>query len=62
MATAGKVIHCKAAVCWAKDEPLVIESISVEPPRNNEVRIRMVSTSFCHSDLHIGPEVCGGTI
>ncbi|XP_052124536.1 alcohol dehydrogenase class-3-like isoform X2 [Frankliniella occidentalis] len=52
MSTAGKVIHCKAAVCWAKDEPLVIESISVEPPRNNEVRIRMVSTSFCHSDLH----------
>ncbi|KAK3927223.1 Alcohol dehydrogenase class-3 [Frankliniella fusca] len=52
MATAGKVIHCKAAVSWGKDEPLVIEDISVDPPKNNEVRIRMVATSFCHSDLH----------
>lgn len=52
MATAGKVINCKAAVAWVANEPLVIEDVSVDPPRDKEVRVRVVSTSFCHSDLH----------
>ncbi|XP_034232528.1 alcohol dehydrogenase class-3-like [Thrips palmi] len=52
MATAGKVITCRAAVCWAKGESLSIEEITVDPPKENEVRLRVVSSSFCHSDLH----------
>ncbi|KAM9841998.1 alcohol dehydrogenase 1-like [Aulostomus maculatus] len=51
MATAGKVIKCKAAVAWEPSKPLVIEEIEVEPPRVNQVRIKIVATALCHSDL-----------
>ncbi|KAM3595322.1 uncharacterized protein V6R79_021655 [Siganus canaliculatus] len=52
MATAGKVIKCKAAVAWEQKKPLVIEEIEVAPPQANEVRIKIVATSVCHSDLY----------
>ncbi|KAM9355362.1 alcohol dehydrogenase 1-like isoform 1-T1 [Pholidichthys leucotaenia] len=52
MATAGKVIKCKAAVAWEPNKPLVIEEIEVAPPQANEVRIKIVATSLCHSDLY----------
>ncbi|XP_068088082.1 alcohol dehydrogenase 1-like [Hyperolius riggenbachi] len=52
MSSAGKVIKCKAAVAWEKDKPLVIEEIEVQPPKANEVRIKMVSTGICRSDDH----------
>lgn len=42
--TAGKVIKCKAAVCWGPREPLKIEQVEVEPPRANEVRIKILYT------------------
>ncbi|XP_030574624.1 alcohol dehydrogenase 1-like [Archocentrus centrarchus] len=51
MATAGKVIKCKAAVAWEPNKPVVIEEIEVAPPQANEVRIKIVATSLCHSDL-----------
>uniref|UniRef100_A0A3B4ZVT2 Alcohol dehydrogenase 1-like n=1 Tax=Stegastes partitus TaxID=144197 RepID=A0A3B4ZVT2_9TELE len=52
MATAGKVIKCKAAVAWEPNKPVVIEEIEVAPPQANEVRIKIVATSVCHSDLY----------
>ncbi|KAM9341408.1 alcohol dehydrogenase 1-like [Symphorus nematophorus] len=52
MATAGKVIKCKAAVAWEPNKPLVIEEIEVAPPQANEVRIKIVATAVCHTDLH----------
>lgn len=52
MATAGKVIRCKAAVAWEPNKPLVMEEIEVAPPEANEVRIKIVATSVCHTDLH----------
>ncbi|XP_033991076.1 alcohol dehydrogenase 1-like [Trematomus bernacchii] len=52
MATAGKVIRCKAAVAWESNKPLVIEDIEVAPPQANEVRIKIVATAVCHSDLY----------
>jgi S-(hydroxymethyl)glutathione dehydrogenase/alcohol dehydrogenase len=48
--TAGTTITCKAAVCWAAGEDLKIEEIQVAPPRNNEVRIRILHTGICHTD------------
>lgn len=42
--TAGKVITCKAAVCWAAGEPLKIEEVEVAPPSAHEVRIRILHT------------------
>jgi len=44
-------IRCKAAVCRAAGEPLAVEEIVVDPPKAYEVRIRIVCTSLCHSDL-----------
>ncbi|XP_051796684.1 alcohol dehydrogenase 1-like isoform X4 [Acanthochromis polyacanthus] len=52
MATAGKVIKCKAAVAWEPNKPLVIEEIEVAPPKANEVRIKIVATAVCRSDLY----------
>ncbi|XP_068194662.1 alcohol dehydrogenase 1-like [Antennarius striatus] len=52
MATAGKVIKCRAAVAWEPNKPLVIEEIEVAPPEANEVRIKIVATSVCHTDLY----------
>ncbi|KAM9341409.1 alcohol dehydrogenase 1-like [Symphorus nematophorus] len=52
MATAGKAIKCKAAVAWEPNKPLVIEEIEVAPPQTNEVRIKIVATAVCHSDLY----------
>ncbi|KAJ1298439.1 hypothetical protein BS78_01G453500 [Paspalum vaginatum] len=46
-----KPIRCKAAVCRAAGEPLAVEEIVVDPPKAYEVRIRIVCTSLCHSDV-----------
>ena len=40
-----------AAVAWAPGEPLVIEEICVDPPQKMEVRIKILFTSICHTDL-----------
>ncbi len=42
--TAGKVIKCKAAVCWGAGEPLKLEEVEVAPPKAHEVRIRILHT------------------
>ncbi|XP_075488237.1 alcohol dehydrogenase-like 4 [Primulina tabacum] len=49
--TIGKVITCKAAVAYGAGQPLVVEEILVDPPRRKEVRIRILFTSICHTDL-----------
>uniref|UniRef100_A0A7C9ELG8 S-(Hydroxymethyl)glutathione dehydrogenase n=1 Tax=Opuntia streptacantha TaxID=393608 RepID=A0A7C9ELG8_OPUST len=49
--TAGKPIICKAAVCRSGGQPLVIENIEVAPPKEWEVRIKILCTSLCHTDL-----------
>ncbi|XP_030627018.1 alcohol dehydrogenase 1 isoform X2 [Chanos chanos] len=52
MATAGKVIKCRAAVAWEPNAPLVIEEIEVAPPQENEIRIKVIATGVCHTDLY----------
>ncbi|XP_077214088.1 alcohol dehydrogenase-like 1 [Tasmannia lanceolata] len=47
----GKPIRCKAAVCRKAGEPLEIEEVEVAPPKGWEVRIKIVCTSLCHSDI-----------
>ncbi|KAG2692896.1 hypothetical protein I3760_08G073100 [Carya illinoinensis] len=53
MSTAGKPIRCRAAVGRAPGEPLVMEEIMVAPPMPREVRIRIICTSLCHTDVSI---------
>jgi len=42
----------KAAVCYEFNKPLVIEEVTLEPPGEGEVKIRVAATSICHSDIH----------
>ncbi|MCL7032280.1 hypothetical protein MKW94_016271 [Papaver nudicaule] len=49
--TAGKPIRCRAAVCRKPGEALVIEEIEVAPPKAYELRIKILCTSLCHSDV-----------
>ncbi|XP_048329589.2 alcohol dehydrogenase-like 6 isoform X3 [Ziziphus jujuba] len=44
-------ITCKAAVAWEAGKPLVIEEVEVSPPQPMEIRLKVVSTSLCRSDL-----------
>uniref|UniRef100_A0A671WYA9 Alcohol dehydrogenase 1-like n=1 Tax=Sparus aurata TaxID=8175 RepID=A0A671WYA9_SPAAU len=52
LSCSSSVIKCKAAVAWEPNKPLVIEEIEVAPPQANEVRIKIVATSVCHTDLY----------
>ncbi|KAL9254513.1 Alcohol dehydrogenase-like 2-like protein [Drosera capensis] len=49
--TAGKPIICK--VCRKAGEPLVIEEIQVAPPKAWEVRVKILCTSLCHTDVTV---------
>ncbi|KAG1362844.1 alcohol dehydrogenase-like 6 [Cocos nucifera] len=45
------VITCKAAVAWGPGEPLVLEEVDVDPPNPMEIRVKVVCTSLCRSDV-----------
>ncbi|KAK7283985.1 hypothetical protein RIF29_13735 [Crotalaria pallida] len=49
--TKGKTITCKAAVAYGPGEPFVVEQVLVHPPQKMEVRIKILYTSICHTDL-----------
>ncbi|TYH28571.1 hypothetical protein ES288_A02G153800v1 [Gossypium darwinii] len=49
--TNSHVITCKGIVSWGKGEPLKVEEIQVEPPKSNEVRVKMLYASVCRTDL-----------
>lgn len=51
-ATAGQPITCRAAVAWAPKEPLAVETITVDPPKAGEVRIKVLSNALCHTDVY----------
>ena len=42
----------KAAVFHGPGQPLTIEEIEIDEPREHEVLVRTVATGVCHSDLH----------
>ena len=56
-----------AAVLREFNTPLVVEEVELAPPRANEVRLEMVSSGVCHSDLFLAkggfpanlPIICG---
>ncbi|KAL7127735.1 hypothetical protein ABFS83_14G271200 [Erythranthe nasuta] len=48
---AGKTIRCKAAVAREAGKPLILEEIQVLPPEPGEVRIKILCTSLCHTDV-----------
>lgn len=40
-----------AAVAWGRGEAMVIEEVEVDPPQPMEIRIKVVCTSLCRSDV-----------
>ena len=51
----------KAAVCYTHGQPLVVEDVTLEPPRFGEVKVRLVATGICHSDVHLIRGEWGGS-
>ena len=51
-------IKCKAAVAYGPKEQLVIEEVTVEPPRAGEIRIKVFANALCHTDVY---ELDGGS-
>lgn len=43
----------RGAVLYATKQPLVVEEIEIEQPREGEVLVRMAAAGVCHSDLHV---------
>jgi S-(hydroxymethyl)glutathione dehydrogenase/alcohol dehydrogenase len=43
----------RAAIAHAPNEPLVIDTVDLEGPREGEVLIQVKATGLCHSDLHV---------
>ncbi len=42
----------KAAVVYEYKKPLVVEELDIESPHKGEVKVKMVATAVCHSDIH----------
>lgn len=53
MNSIGKPIFCQAAVCHAIAEPLRVEKIRVDPPKAKEIRVQMVASGICKSDISV---------
>ena len=43
----------RAAVLPRPGRPVVIEDLGLEPPGSGEIRVRMLASGICHSDLHV---------
>ena len=41
----------RAAIAWEPNQPLEIEEIDLEGPKEGEVLVRIVTTSLCHTDV-----------
>jgi S-(hydroxymethyl)glutathione dehydrogenase / alcohol dehydrogenase len=42
----------QAMVAWAPKEDLKLETVEVHPPKAGEVRVKIVATGVCHTDLY----------
>lgn len=42
----------KAAVSYDVTQPMVIEEVSLDPPQQGEVKVRVAACAICHSDVH----------
>ena len=43
-------MEARAAVAWAAKQPLEIEMIDVEGPREGEVLLKVIASGVCHTD------------
>ena len=45
-------ITAKAAILYEEGQPMVVESVVIEPPGPGEVRVKIVSAGVCAGDAH----------
>ncbi|KAL7545230.1 hypothetical protein ACHAWF_008579 [Thalassiosira exigua] len=50
--TAGKPIECEAMVARGPKQPLSRETITVDPPKAGEVRVKVIANALCHTDIY----------
>jgi S-(hydroxymethyl)glutathione dehydrogenase/alcohol dehydrogenase len=50
--TAGRPIECMAMVARAPKMPLSLETVTVDPPRAGEVRVKVICNALCHTDVY----------
>jgi NDMA-dependent alcohol dehydrogenase len=46
-------MRMKAAVMYEPRKPMVVETVELDPPKAEEVLVKMVATGVCHSDVHV---------
>ncbi len=46
-------MQIKAAVLYEANTPLVIETVDLDEPKDDEVLVRIVSAGVCYSDYHV---------
>ncbi|XP_027629115.1 alcohol dehydrogenase 6 [Tupaia chinensis] len=51
MSTTGKVIRCRAAIVWNPGDPFSIEEVEMAPPKAKEVRIKIMATGLCGTEM-----------
>ena len=51
MTMASGTIEIQAAVCREFARPLSVETLRLDPPLGNEVRVKVLASSICHSDI-----------
>lgn len=49
----GITSRARAAVIERKDGPFVMQDVTIQPPRSDEVLVRMVATGICATDAHV---------
>ncbi len=42
----------RAAVAWAANQPLSIETVELEGPKQGEVLVEVMATGICHTDAY----------
>ncbi len=48
-----QLLKVRAAVLEAPGAPLVLDELELEAPRDHEVRVRVVASGVCHTDISV---------
>ena len=52
----------KAAVCHTFGEPLIIETVHLDTPKEGEIEVKLGAVAVCHSDISYVDGAWGGTL
>ena len=52
----------KAAVLYEFGQPLVVEDIEVDAPKDGEIKVKLAACAICHSDIHAIEGAWGGSL